>query len=156
MVHLYGSKPSVPTQYSDTEFVGIRFKKFIPWSARNCSGTLYSYTEVCKFWGFCSSLGEEYILLGYNAVSLGNRFRTSRGNGLPSSVEMSSVFLDIPLVWLLEWLSVSHNLVPCEVRAGAVDTVENRAYNTRQSNQMTTFRQMRLRIKKWPMKDTVK
>jgi len=41
---------------------------------------------------------------------------------------------------------VSYTLGACEVRAGADDTVENRAHNTTQRNQMT-FRQMRL-IKK--------
>jgi hypothetical protein len=63
--------------------------------------------------------------------------------------------LPLPLVWLIEWLSVSHTLGPCEVRAGADDTVENRVHNTTQRSQMT-FRQTRLRIKKIPMKDVAK
>jgi len=55
--------------------------------------------------------------------------------------------LPLPLMWLIKWLSVSYTLGPCEVRAGADDTVENRAHDTTQRNQMT-FRQMRLKIKK--------
>jgi hypothetical protein len=46
-------------------------------------GTTQPNTQTCKFWGFHRIAAQDHVLLGYDAVSLGNQFLTFRKHYAP-------------------------------------------------------------------------